>query len=265
MARNQSDLQYNRNVNTHLHLWWLQTGIVIFLALVAPILDAFHSRRLRQHCTSKERVQHYMVVLTGSLVLALAAVWMLGPPAVLTAGGSLNDAQGPLANAMLRIALLALAAAFLYLAAIPSIKSLRNPKIFAAYARAIKKSQFSFLFPTTVAERKWFAALSINAGLCEEIIFRSYLTAYFHNSPLMLGPFCALAASSLVFGLNHAYQGWSGILKTGVSGLILGILFFATGSLALCMVCHALMDLQVLLMLKPDWIEAPDASATHAA
>jgi membrane protease YdiL (CAAX protease family) len=61
----------------------------------------------------------------------------------------------------------------------------------------------------------------------------------------------ALAASSLIFGLGHAYQGFKGVLSTAVAGLFLGLLFLLSGALIPAMALHALLDLQVVYVLWP--------------
>ena len=53
----------------------------------------------------------------------------------------------------------------------------------------------------------------------------------------------ALPAASLAFGLGHAYQGFRGVVQTGLVGAFFGAVYFVTGSLWASMVLHALMDL----------------------
>ncbi len=239
---------------------------VALLAIVAPIWDVIEARRLRANYTSQRRIRHYVAVLSLSIAMAGLSVWIVGPSRILTAGRALPDAES-LASPSVRIVFLVVAFAFLALAFSPLLRSLQKPEIFGAYTRAIKRSPFHYLFPISVVERRWFGLLCVNAGFCEEVIFRSFLLDYFHQSPWNLGPYLALAASSLIFGLNHAYQGFGGILRTGITGGIMGLLYFATGSLILCMVVHALVDLQVLAMLKPGWadgLSAPQAATETA-
>jgi membrane protease YdiL (CAAX protease family) len=53
-----------------------------------------------------------------------------------------------------------------------------------------------------------------------------------------------------VFGIDHGYQGWSGVLLTGVLALIFTALFVLSGSLWLPMAVHALLDLRILVLLR---------------
>lgn len=59
-----------------------------------------------------------------------------------------------------------------------------------------------FFLPSSSLERRWFAALSITAGFCEELLFRGFLLRYLHTSPLHLGLVWATLAAALV--LWHA-------------------------------------------------------------
>ena len=95
------------------------------------------------------------------------------------------------------------------------------------------------LLPRTPAELKLFLALSLGAGVCEEIVSRGYLLAYFDS---LVGSAGAVLASSLLFGLDHAYQGIAGIMKTGVWGLLYAGAYMATDSLLAPMLLHVLID-----------------------
>lgn len=245
-------------MNFDLH--YVVANVIVFgLVLVWPILDAWQAKRLREECTSAARKRHYAAVLLMSIALALLGIWLVGPARILSAGTALAAARLEMPNQDVRLSLMLLAILLIGVAALPALMRLRRPEVGEMYVRAIKKSKFTFLFPTDTAERRLFAVLAINAGLCEEIVFRSFLVDYFHSAPWSFGPFVAMALSCLVFGMNHVYQGLSGIPKTGIIGMAFGLLFFTTGSLVLCMVIHALVDLQVLVMLRPGWDRNADS------
>jgi uncharacterized protein len=95
------------------------------------------------------------------------------------------------------------------------------------------------LLPRTPAELKLFLGVSLAAGVCEEIVNRGYLLAYFDS---LVGPAGAVFASSLLFGLDHAYQGAAGIMKTGLWGLVYAGAYVATGSLLAPMLLHFVTD-----------------------
>ena len=78
------------------------------------------------------------------------------------------------------------------------------------------------------------------AGIWEELLFRGFLIWFLAPYAGVVG---AVAISTLAFGLGHAYQGWRGIPRTGVIGLILAAAYVAGGSLWWVMAAHALLDL----------------------
>lgn len=103
------------------------------------------------------------------------------------------------------------------------------------------------LLPRNRAELRYGWALSINAGVVEELLFRLAL-------PAALFAVCgnALAAvlvSLLVFGGMHAYQGVGGVIGTLVFGAALMFLFLATGSILWAILAHALFDLRSLVLI----------------
>lgn len=107
------------------------------------------------------------------------------------------------------------------------------------------------ILPRTGRERWLWIALSISAGICEEVVFRGFLTWYFLQVGAMLGwptssswPafIIALTLSTLIFGLNHAYQGKLGILRTTLIGAACAYCYALTGSLLFPVILHALID-----------------------
>ncbi len=119
---------------------------------------------------------------------------------------------------------------------------------------------FSYFFPATWPERRWFAFLCITAGICEETLFRGFLLHYLHVSPFSLNLTIAIVVSAAIFGLQHLYQGASGVASTTLSGVIFALLFLLTGNLLLPMVVHAVCDLRLLLLLRP-----PNSNEVNAA
>jgi CAAX protease family protein len=99
---------------------------------------------------------------------------------------------------------------------------------------------YDWLLPRDGREMSAFVALCLTAGICEEILFRGYLLWFLIPRT---GVALALVLGSLSFGLLHAYQGARGILRTGLVGLTMALVYRLTGSLAAPMVAHALLDL----------------------
>ncbi len=108
---------------------------------------------------------------------------------------------------------------------------------------------FRALLPGTAAERQWAVVVAVTAGVCEELLFRGLLMA----AALSLGwpATVAVLATSALFGVVHLYQGWFGIVGTGVLGLLFAGLYLGTGSLLFPVVLHTLIDVRGLLLVPP--------------
>lgn len=103
------------------------------------------------------------------------------------------------------------------------------------------------LLPRNRPELGWGAALSINAGLVEEALFRLALPALL---VIVTGePLSAFVLAALVFGALHAYQGWLGVVATSVVGLLFTTLYVVSGSILLAMLVHVLFDLRTLVVI----------------
>jgi membrane protease YdiL (CAAX protease family) len=102
-----------------------------------------------------------------------------------------------------------------------------------------KVRPLAWFLPQDVADRALFRPLSVTAGVCEEWLFRGYLLAVLEPG---VGTAGAVGISTALFGLAHAYQGGGGILKTGLVGLFLAGLTWATGSIWAPIVVHAAAD-----------------------
>lgn len=103
------------------------------------------------------------------------------------------------------------------------------------------------LLPRNRPELGWGAALSVNAGVVEELLFRLALPALL---VVVTGePISAFLLAALLFGALHAYQGWVGVLATTVVGLLFTALYVVSGSIGLAMLVHALFDLRTLVVI----------------
>jgi membrane protease YdiL (CAAX protease family) len=114
----------------------------------------------------------------------------------------------------------------------------------------LKVGDIEPLFPRNRDERRWTALLAANAGPSEELFFRLMLpllaTLATGNAVL------AFAASALIFGAVHFYQGWAGIIGTTLGGALFTGLYLATGTIWVPVVLHSLMNLNTL-WLRP-WL-----------
>ena len=90
------------------------------------------------------------------------------------------------------------------------------------------------------------------AGFLEEVIFRGFLITVLRDllggGALAVG--VGLLVSTALFGLAHGYQEISGVIATGFVGLILGLLFLASGyNLWLAIFAHGVIDTAGILLL----------------
>lgn len=96
------------------------------------------------------------------------------------------------------------------------------------------------MMPRTPDEVRWFDAVSVTAGVCEEVVYRGLLMTALTG---LLGLWPAVLISSLIFGLGHAYQGVRGVLKTSLAGVAMALVVVGTGSLYAAVIMHAVLDL----------------------
>ncbi|HVO61312.1 MAG TPA: CPBP family intramembrane glutamic endopeptidase [Terriglobales bacterium] len=120
------------------------------------------------------------------------------------------------------------------------------------------------LIPENAVERFWFAAVSLGAGVTEELLFRGFLFWYLGFFFPQLSLVQLIVVSSLLFGFCHVYQGWVGIIGTGVLGAILMWMYLSTESLLLPMTVHALIDLRILAIFTPGRMRSLQCASAQA-
>ena len=97
------------------------------------------------------------------------------------------------------------------------------------------------LLPQSLPEILIWVAVSITAGICEELAFRGFLQRQFHA--LSGNIIVAVAAQGVVFGLFHAYQGWINVVVISALGILFGVLAAWRGNLRANIVVHAWADI----------------------
>ena len=120
----------------------------------------------------------------------------------------------------------------------------------AVLTKAIGKSgaagDFEPLLPRNARERWPVLLLSLNAGVGEEFFFRAMLPLLFVLAGMP--PVPALWACAAIFGLVHVYQGWLGVLVTGVLGMGLSYLYLKSDAIWYPMALHVLVNLNALFL-----------------
>ena len=190
--------------------------LLLLLAVVFPVLGVRDFRILLRRTSEGDtgaRVKFYKGVLVfhWPLTIGLLAWWLLS-------GNSL-ESMGliPVADgwpwAAIGVGVFAILAQVIYLAIVS-----RNADKLTEVKKQI--GDLANLAPQTPREDRLFDMVSITAGVCEEILYRGLLLATLVS---LVGTWPAVAITSLIFGLGHAYQGISGIAKTGLVGLVLAL------------------------------------------
>jgi|HubBroStandDraft_1064217.scaffolds.fasta_scaffold08456_3 membrane protease YdiL (CAAX protease family) len=230
--------------------------LAFLIVVVSPLVSYFYERPLlRGISSSRQKMGFYGYVLLVQWPVAAIALWISAPANLFFP----PEAQGPALPVYARILFGVLLAAFFLLGLMPFFQSLRGEKFRAAYASAYHRSlhDVSKLLPETHEERLWFAAISITAGVCEEILCRGFMLRYLDGIALKLPLTAALIIAAAIFGINHIYQGKVGMLKTGIAGLAFGGLFLFTGNLLIPILMHIAIDLQGVFVLRP-FTQKPD-------
>jgi uncharacterized protein len=92
----------------------------------------------------------------------------------------------------------------------------------------------------------------VNGAFAEEILFRGFLQNRLEQylAPHGRGVWIALAVTSVLFGLAHMYQGWSGVIGTGLAGLVFGIVRLRDGGrLWGAVAAHAFYDWSAMIIV----------------
>lgn len=103
------------------------------------------------------------------------------------------------------------------------------------------------LLPRNRAELRYGAALAVNAGVVEELLFRLAMPALVFG--ITRSAVAAVVVSIVVFGALHAYQGIAGVIGSTVIGAVFMALYLATGNILVAIIVHALFDLRSLVLI----------------
>ena len=228
----------------------LQHLLFAFLLVIAPVWDYSYMRRLKREPGPAGRIGVYQTLCAWLWIASIVACLVLGfrPLFCITvAAGDAAWFEMLWVRWLLEIVIALFTAAVVLPYAIVMWKKLAGwPRKYAS-AGALKPMMW--FLPATASERRWFAAVSVTAGVCEEVLFRGFLLRYLHVFPWHGSLTAALFVAAVIFGLQHLYQGAVGSVMSGVIGFLLSLLFLLTGNLLAPIVLHAVMDLRMLVIL----------------
>jgi uncharacterized protein len=116
-------------------------------------------------------------------------------------------------------------------------------------------SMFQSLVGDTRQLLFWLAVSWTLAAFVEEMVYRGWLTARVAELARYSkrGWIAAVVVTSVFFGLAHFYQGMSGMITTGLSGLIFGAAYLASGRNLWCAIlAHGFTDTIGFVMIYLD-------------
>ena len=231
----------------------LQHLLCFFLLVVAPIWDLYATAKLKRNPGSEQKIRYYKTICTWLWIASALAVVAMGFRPLFTINPSPGEISWLLLHPWVRYLVEALIAILVIISVVLPVgtviwKKLRKRPL--KYSSAALKS-FSYFFPATWTERRWWMFVCITAGVCEETLFRGFLLHYLHVFPWTLNLTLALLISSVIFGFNHLYQGAGGVAGTVIVGFLFGLLFLLTGNLLPPIILHGVIDLRMLAILRP--------------
>jgi len=225
--------------------------LAALIAIGIPLTGPFERAMYRSDPKNPRKFIAYgaNIILLWGLLAAAIGIDGLAPLLDSPAQGS----DWLWAPGIFRPVLYLLVTAYMVAGLLPLFQSLRGDRWRQAYAAATRRNfkDIPQLMPDTAAERAAWVLLSFSAGICEEIACRSFMIRFLHETITGMPLVGALAASSVIFGLAHLYQGVKGVLGTAIGGFALGLLFLLSESLIPSIVLHVLLDLQVAYILRP--------------
>jgi len=211
---------------------WL---LVLFLVVVQPILGYYRFRRLaggRDVLPTRRKLVIYATIVVTEWIL-------VGVCALVLHRRELEIADLGLGQPGIETLLLGAmaAAAFSYATVVNARRFARTEwDSVPSHVRKVAR-----ILPANGIESLGFVPVALTAGFCEEVLFRGFLFFAFHQ--IMPSVFLALAATSVVFGFAHSYQGPRGVVTTGILGGLLAALYWYSGSLWPGIALHAIIDL----------------------
>ena len=214
---------------------WMDHVMLFAIVLALPTWGAIRTALLLaspQPERSRPAIYRAAIRTQWALALAVLVVWMVparpwGPLGL--AGPATLPALSASAWVLAGVALVLLLRA----------RAFGNAKALAAKRIRLRRTQ-GFM-PRTSEELRAFLPLAVTAGVCEELVFRGFVTWYLQP---IVGTVGAVAIAAALFGLSHAHLGARGVLFTAIVGAWLGGICIMTGSLYVAMAIHVLIDLQ---------------------
>jgi membrane protease YdiL (CAAX protease family) len=118
---------------------------------------------------------------------------------------------------------------------------LLNP-LFGALMPRTGELPIASLFADRSQAPYWIFSAIVGGGFAEELA-RAFVLTRFEKLLGRGGLVAALLIDSVAFGLGHLYQGPASAVSSGVTGLLLGLIFLSRRRVIDAMIVHAVFDL----------------------
>ncbi|MGB3911157.1 MAG: CPBP family intramembrane glutamic endopeptidase [Pseudolysinimonas sp.] len=222
-------------------------GVLLWRALTRERREYVRFKRLRSTVARQRVYRRWLIegaiVLSGLSLATIVGAWAQIPLALTAA-----QQWEPIAAARAFLATdagipVAIAIAVVVLAGLVlPIVFLRN-----SLEEAPAIGDIRALLPRARGELPYGAALSVNAGVFEELLFRLGFPAL--AFAVTGDALVAFLGATLLFGVLHLYQGALGILFSVVLGAVFVALYLITGSIVVPIVLHAIIDLRSMVLI----------------
>jgi hypothetical protein len=209
--------------------WW-HCGLMIAIIAAA---SAFGSMRSAKTTMASHHLGNYGVTLAWEWALAGLAYW-----GIRLRGTPLRQILGVRRRGLHEFLIDVASAGIFWIFSLVVLAVLAV--ILRLFHLESAQKQISQLAPASVAEAALWIALSVSAGICEEFVFRGYLQQQFTRATGRT--WAGVAASALLFGAAHGYEGIAGMLMITIYGALFSVLAIKRGSLRAGMIAHGWHD-----------------------
>ena len=215
----------------------LDHAFVFFIAIVYPIIAFIGFRRLLKRVAAGERVDpgelyRNTIISHWTLFLVCIAIWAFaGRPWPAMGFGLQLDLWFAVATVLMILGVVVL---------VMQLRRVNTAPQEEIDGYRERFGSLSIILPRNGNELARFYALSVTAGIVEEVLWRGFLIWYLNQfMPL----WAAALVSGIGFGLAHAYQGMTNLPQLIIVGLVLSALFVISGSVWLPIILHAAIDI----------------------
>jgi CAAX protease family protein len=221
---------------------------IVFFVCLGVIDLVLYRRHIQLDAQKSHKLVYYSQLLLElwipAIILAiLVGIQVVDPSQLGLNWYSLESALLPGWLSMVILVISLLAIAFLLQDIIHYKASKRYQEQIDSKIKQVKlPAYFEHMIPQTAVEKRVFLLLSLSAGVLEEFLFRGYLIPVLADGSSGLRLWVALVVAAMLFSMGHLYQGLGGAVKTFVIGLIMGLIFIATGSVLNCIILHIIID-----------------------